>query len=296
MSTKKKFQFPQPLPILQFLRDEPPPLDFLWPGGPLAETVSTLVSPGGAGKSYFALAASMAVATGGAADPLRLTPQVGGRVVYLSLEDIAHVLHHRVSAIRKNSNLPWRIHERIAEQLDLVDALGAGFDLADPDCADALMERADGVRLLIIDTMRRAHSLDENSNGDMARVLGVLERVAARTGAAIMYLHHVSKNMYAAAEQQAAARGASVLVDNARWAGWVRKMEATEAERHSLQDRGPPVDPRFYVEWGVSKSNYTAIPKSQWLERGKGGALNHVELFPIVPKKKGGGDGDILGS
>lgn len=55
--------------------NDPPALDFVWPGF-LAGTVGALVAPGGAGKSFWALEAAMAVAGGDApgSDLLGLGP------------------------------------------------------------------------------------------------------------------------------------------------------------------------------------------------------------------------------
>lgn len=306
MSNKQalgKYRFPDPLPILHYMRSEPPPLDFLWRGGPLAGSLGAVVSPGGVGKSFWALAASMAVASGGHADPLRLRPVAGGRVLYLSLEDPKQIIHQRLHSIVEDDHrlagLTGSTHEQLIEQLEILDMLGSGFDLADPRWVEVLIQRGEGVRLIVIDTMRRAHSRDENSNGEMAQVLGTLERVCALTGTSVLYLHHVSKVMMGQADQQTAARGASVLVDNARWAGYVRKMDGLEAARWSREPKGAPIgeDAWKFVEWGVSKSNYAAIEEPRWLERGRGGALHHVELFKLPEKKKGADHhGGILGS
>ncbi|WP_373873394.1 AAA family ATPase, partial [Aeromonas caviae] len=42
---------------------------------------------------------------------------------------------------------------------------------------EALAGRA-GARLIVLDTLSRIHSLDENSNGDMARLVATLEHIA----------------------------------------------------------------------------------------------------------------------
>ena len=60
----------------------------------------------------------------------------------------------------------------------------------------------------------------------MAHLVSVLEHIAATTGAAVLYLHHVNKGSArdGQTDQQQAARGASALIDNARWCGYVAKM------------------------------------------------------------------------
>lgn len=44
-------------------------------------------------------------------------------------------------------------------------------------------------RLLVFDTISRAHCLDKN----MTRLIGQMETIALRTGAVISFLHHVAK-------------------------------------------------------------------------------------------------------
>ncbi|WP_444978973.1 AAA family ATPase [Aeromonas caviae] len=41
------------------------------------------------------------------------------------------------------------------------------------------MEYSAGARLIVLDTLSRIHSLDENSNGDMARLVAVAVLVEA---------------------------------------------------------------------------------------------------------------------
>lgn len=49
------------LDIMAAFTNEPPELDFIWPGF-LAGTVGALVAPGATGKSFFALEAAMSIA------------------------------------------------------------------------------------------------------------------------------------------------------------------------------------------------------------------------------------------
>jgi cell division protein FtsX len=65
----------QTLDIMAAFTQEPPELDFVWPGF-VAGTVGALVAPGATGKSFWALEAAMAVASAvSGGDVLRLRPQ-----------------------------------------------------------------------------------------------------------------------------------------------------------------------------------------------------------------------------
>ena len=145
-----------------------------------------------------------------------------------------------------------------------------------------MVEYCAGARLVVFDTLSRIHQLDENSNGDMAYLVSTLEHIADKTGAGILYLHHVSKGSSSAgqADQQHAARGASALIDNARWSAYVARMTDQEAEKLSDRiDRQPIGDRRgFYVRFGENKQNYGVDQPARWFERREGGVLMPVDL------------------
>ncbi|MHB8166555.1 MAG: helicase RepA family protein [Sulfuricella sp.] len=272
--------------ILSAFQTEPPALDFVWPGL-LSGTVGGLVSPGGAGKSFWALEAAMGVAAPGG-DLLELSPQGSGRVMYLAAEDPEPVLRHRLHAIGKHRNQAAR--EQIAENLSLIPILGQRLDLMDKRHLAWVVEQGEGARLIVLDTLSRVHRLDENSNSDMAQLVSGLEHIAVTTGAAVLFLHHTSKGsaQNGQLDQQQAARGASSLVDNARWAGFIAKMTEDESKKLSNRvDRQPIGDRRgFFVRFGVSKQNYGLPQADGWYERHDGGVLLPVDLVPANSKPK----------
>ncbi|WP_439235919.1 helicase RepA family protein [Klebsiella pneumoniae] len=263
--------------------NEPPALDFIWPGF-LAGTVGALVAPGATGKSFWALEAAMAIACSAAGgDLVGLAPACTGRVVYFAGEDPEVALVRRIHAIGQHLNQQAR--ENIAENLTIKPVMGTLMNVLDDAQRAALIKFCSGARLIVLDTLSRIHDRDENSNGDMAKLVATLEHIAARTGASVLYLHHVSKGSAreGQTDQQQAARGASALIDNARWCGFVAKM--TEEEAKSLSDRAYDRQPigkdrrGFFVRFGVSKQNYDATPHDQWYQRRDGGVLLPVELL-----------------
>lgn len=221
--------------IMSAFENEPPQLDFIWPGF-LAGTVGALIAPGATGKSYWALEAVMSIACSvTCGDLLKLGPGQTGRVVYLAGEDPESVLIGRVHAIGSHFNTQARIE--IAQNLTLEPIMGRCFNVMSTNDREWLIQLAMGTRLIVLDTLSRTHCLDENSNGDMSRLISTLESIAVKTGAAVLYLHHVSKGSVreGQADLQQAARGAGALVDNVRWCGFVSKMSALEAKQ--LSDR-----------------------------------------------------------
>lgn len=201
------------LDIMAAFTNEPPELDFIWPGF-LAGTVGALVAPGATGKSFFALEAAMSIACSVAGgDLVGLAPAHTGRVVYLAGEDPQPALVRRVHAIGQHLNQSAR--EAIAENLMLEPIMGKRLNVMDEAHLRRVIDYSAGARLIVLDTLSRIHSLDENSNGDMAHLVSVLEHIAATTGAAVLYLHHVNKGSArdGQTDQQQAARGASALID-----------------------------------------------------------------------------------
>lgn len=216
-------------------------------------------------------------------DLVGLAPAHSGRVIYLAGEDPPPALVCRIHAIGKH--LSQAAREAIAENLILEPIMGKRPNVMDDRHLTRIVEFCAGARLIVLDTLSRIHNLDENSNGDMARLVATLEHVAASTGASVLYLHHVSKGSAreCQTDQQQAARGASALIDNARWCGFVAKMTEDEAQRFSDRsyDREPIGNDRrgYFVRFGVSKQNYDSTPLDRWYSRHAGGVLLPVELL-----------------
>lgn len=281
--------------VLAAFECEPPVLDFIWPGF-LAGTVGALVAPGATGKSFWALEAAMSIACSVAGgDLVGLTPTHTGRVVYLAGEDPPSALVRRIHAI--GQHLGHAARQAIAENLALEPIMGKRLNVMDEAHLRRVIEYSAGARLIVLDTLSRIHALDENSNGNMAHLVAVLEQIAATTGASVLYLHHVSKGSAreGQTDQQQAARGASALIDNARWCGYVARMTEDEAKRLSdrAHDRYPIGNDRrgYFVRFGVSKQNYGATPIDRWYMRHAGGVLVPVDLYEANRNEEKGRDG-----
>ncbi len=277
------------------MRTDPPPLDFVLPGF-LSGTTGILVGSGGAGKSWLALELACAVAGGAEVDLLDLKPGACGRVLYLGLEDPRGILLHRMRAL--GLRLSGSQHESIAENISLKSLTGRLIDLLNQKQRDSLTRRAEGLRLLIIDTLSRSHQTDENSNSEMAKLLGSFERICARTGCAVLLVHHTRKG--GAGENgaaQHAARGASALVDNARWGCALDRMSESEAEQLADADYSPdPLLPLrirerhgFYCRLSYPKPNYGEPQPDRWFRREKGGVLVRARLEHMPAAAKAGG-------
>lgn len=259
---KRPHELPPSCDMRDLLRGALPELDFILPGL-LRGTVGAVIGPGGVGKSFWAMQLALSMAAG--VDLVGLKPKRGA-VLYLSGEDAVAVHAQRLRAMTVGApsdlDLSRGLDLRVLEsQLDImVDAV-----------FQEVLSAAQGKHLVVLDTLARFHLLDENNAGDMKRVLGQLERLARISGAAVLFLHHTSKAAALAGlgGQQQAARGSSVLVDNARWSCFVAGMADTEARKYSV----PEARREHFVRWNISKQNYGAARPDVWYQRNAAGVL-----------------------
>lgn len=281
--------------ILRAFSEEPPPFDFVLPGM-LTGSVGFIVSPGGVGKSMLALEACNAVAGGTRdADLLDLSPK-RGKVFYLAAEDPELAIRHRLFAMGKR--YPTETRQAIAENLTVQSIVGKRPDIMSPVWHDAIIKFAKGYRLIVLDTLTRFHILDENSNGDMSQLVSVLEYIANETGAGILTVHHSSKAMAIGGrgDEQQAARGASALIDNARWAANLVGMTKDEANKLADAPGANAIgesNKGYYVRFNISKQNHGKPFDDRWYTRVEGGVLVPVALYPVERRGKGkGGSND----
>lgn len=255
--------------ILESFTQPPEPLDFVLPGM-ISGTVGALIAPGGAGKSWFAL--EVAIALAGGPDFLGIGIRQTGDVLYLSAEDPALALSHRLHTVS------YAVRDTAADisaHLEIVSLMGRVVDLNQKVWSDAIKKMAKGKRLVILDTLRRFHCSDENNGGEMTSLLGILESIAGDTGASILFLHHAGKGsvLNGGGDIQQASRGSSVLTDNVR-GGQINLAGMTEAEakNYGITDRAS------YVRAVQSKVNFGGRSLDKWLQRAEGGLLVPVSL------------------
>lgn len=259
---------PNPLSFLHAATTSPPVLDFILPGF-IPGTVAGLVSPGGTGKSFFALELACAVAGEYDANLLNL-PVIGqGSVLYLAAEDPPEILHKRLHHIARY--MPEPVLEVVSGNLCVIPALASGVNILDEEWSEEIASRATGCRLIVFDTLSRLHDLDENKTGDAKAVMRQLEIIAKSTGAGLLYLHHISKHaaLNGAGDAQQAARGSSAFVDDARYCSFLKGMTEEEAKKHGIDKE----QKSFYVRWNANKQNYAMPEPDRWFVRTDGGVL-----------------------
>ncbi|MDA8379115.1 MAG: helicase RepA family protein [Planctomycetia bacterium] len=286
------------LDIFTAFTEEPEPLDFVIPGL-LAGTIGNLVAPGATGKSFLCLelAASIACEVAGG-DLLKLGIGKAGDVLYIAAEDPIVILKHRLHAIGQHFGM--EVRRSIDQHLYIYPAMGTnGLDIANEDTTslNKIIDLGRNVRLIIVDTISKVHHVDENSNSDMSFLLRQLEIIAEKTGAAILFLHHVSKaSGREGADDQYASRGAGSLTDNSRFGAALTKVVGTEKYEiksplsGSVTTLNASDDGRF-VCLSVPKNNYAEPIKKLFFERAKGGVLLRVDDMELKDKAKAKGQG-----
>ena len=148
-----------------------------------AEGLASIYGPSTSGKSFLALDAAAAIASGRKWFGLRVTQ---APVVYCALEGEAG-LRRRVEA--------WEMHH--GEQLP-VNLVIQSFKLTEPqdvqDLAAAVASTGNG-SVTILDTLNRAApTADENSSKDMGTILEAAKALQGMTGGLVVLVHHTGKD------------------------------------------------------------------------------------------------------
>jgi KaiC/GvpD/RAD55 family RecA-like ATPase len=180
----------QDFPLQKFL------VDGLIPAGQLV----MLGGRGKAGKSWLVLQLVAAVDQG---LPFLGKTTTRGKVLYLALEDGRRRLNQRPKILK------WQPSPAvdIAFKIDKFDAGGQGL----AHIRQAIAEK--GYDLVVVDTLVKtlSGSADENNNTYMAAICNDLADMAHDSGAAILIVHHTSKQLVE--NPFDALRGASAIRD-----------------------------------------------------------------------------------
>jgi KaiC/GvpD/RAD55 family RecA-like ATPase len=183
---------PLPWPDMEAI----PPADYLVKGILDRGALGVIFGPSGCGKTFLTLDLALAVALGRPWFDRRVRP---APVVYVASE-AGMSLGRRLAAYRR--------HHGIAPSDDLRVIADAPDMLESRDVA-ALVPAIGRPGLVIVDTLSRSWTGDENSTQDMGRFVAALDRIRAETSAAVLVVHHTGKNMEAGARGSNALKGAA---------------------------------------------------------------------------------------
>jgi KaiC/GvpD/RAD55 family RecA-like ATPase len=162
---------------------KPPPVDWLLEGY-IAKGDFTLLSGGeGLGKSQITMALSVAIVEGKDTF-LDRNVMAHGKVLYIDEENPVDVIYSRLRRYGLQAkNMPklryiWNNGVRLENQADALLDEALSFE---PD-------------LIVLDSLSRVHSGDENSMASMSPILNdAIKPLARETGAAVILIHHHDK-------------------------------------------------------------------------------------------------------
>lgn len=285
----------------RFIDNQPPELDWVFEGSLLSRTTGMLVGPGAVGKSTLMLLMLMAVATGRDILPGIFTPTRAGKVLGVFCEDDEIVLHHRMYS------MGFQVFRDDQEALDLLRqnmtlVTTVGHDVRFLDASTKNLEESkffgevfkviqnvENLRLIMLDPVSRFHGAEENDNGAGTFLVNLLERIAERTGAAVIIIHHVSKRAgqrpdgsfdLNAAMHQDVSRGASGLTNGVRWQCNLSALP----EKNAIKELGVKHPrPGQYLALNVPKKNFGPPEPIHFLERRQNGLL--LPCAPTVSEK-----------
>jgi len=260
--------FPVIRPSVAFSKILPPPVYVLPSLRP--RTVGLIVAQESVGKSFLALEIGLAKATGYDMTGIGIMGP-GNGVVYYSKEDPEEIIEERLQSIE-----PFIEEEARGrgDGLEIVSLYGRPATLAaeksvvNEKLVRQIIKIGSGKDLLIFDTLRKFHDLEENSSGEMKVLLEIFDRIALETGAAVLLIHHTNKSANLNGQQgdQSSARGSNAIVGNTRWSLHLETVKDDSGEKR--------------VRVTIPRASYGPEGGEWWLERTDGGVL--VASEPII--------------
>ncbi|EFK10165.1 conserved hypothetical protein [delta proteobacterium NaphS2] len=262
--------------ISGILTEEPPEPEAIlnYNGQPILTrgVVGGLVAAGGTGKSFFLLQLAYALAGGTGLGPFKAAGVF--TVLVLLGEDPDEEKNRRLWHIG-HGDFPIGLHV-----YSTMGRVGPLMQLRDgnPEKAPGWYWLRDTIRfhenlnVLILDPRSRFYGLDENSNDHATAWISCLESLADEFGITIIFSHHTSKQRSDSMTQHM-SRGASATVDGCRWVAGMTRLSDESARRYGISN------PRGYIEFDITKSNYSAqLPAKFIFRRAENGLLEYAAL------------------
>jgi len=270
------------LDVLEALTAPPPNLDYVLPGL-LAASVGALVGPGASGKTMLLMQMACDIAAGAPIGGGILTTGflngVGAPVAFILAEESRSVMHHRlqaaISGVRcmkefNNAKACSALVDRLDKNLRIYPLGGAGRIARwgvgrTADEMRVLADACKGMRVVIVDPLRRFHAGEENDAAHMTAVVEAFEELATATGAAVILSHHTNRSsaLTGAGELASAARGSSALTDGVRWQANLSFVSEHIAPRYGIAES----ERSSVVRLDIAKANYASTTGPTILRR-----------------------------
>ena len=262
--------------VAEILTEEPPPAEaiLLYNDQPILTrgVVGGLTASGGTGKSFFLLQLAHILADGTGIGPLKAAGIFD--VLILAGEDPIEEINRRLWKIGHGD---FPIGLRVASTMGRVGPLMQLHE-GNPVLAEGWYWLRDTIRhhsnidVLILDPKSRFYGLDENNNDHATQWIACLESLVNEFDVTILFAHHTSKQRSENMDQHM-SRGASAIVDGCRWVAGMTRLSDESAKRYGI------TDPRGYIQFDITKSNYAAqLPSKFVFRRTENGLLEYAAL------------------
>jgi AAA domain-containing protein len=162
---------------------DPPPIRWVIENMICHGDIHMLIGEPSIGKSWLTMGLAIAVA-GGQDTFLGRTVCEHGRVLYVDEENPEDLIYHRLHKLGLNDEIAKNIRYLSNESIRL-----------DRQADELVSEALDyEPELIILDSLTRFHTEDENNAGAMAALFNdALKPLARQTGAAVVLIHHANK-------------------------------------------------------------------------------------------------------
>lgn len=275
-----------------------PAPDIQWVIGPCvaAGKVCTLAGAGGSSKSFLAMTLAAHLAQGQDFGPF--TIEQPGRTLLLLGEEDNDDLHRRLRVLIKGYDLD---EAQIDQRMAAVSVLGEDWSLSDVEHStghvteserlEYLTEQviASSVRLVVLDPFVFFNGANENDNAQMARQMALLSKLASRSGAAVLVIHHAAKNGAAVGSvadmEQNIVRGASAIANQSRAVMVMARIPRREAVAYGLSE----TEASRHILLRVVKNNYGPLIEDIVFKVEQGGVLRIAEAvkrLAVVPNAR----------
>jgi hypothetical protein len=218
------------------LTAEPPPVSWVLEGMICQGDIHLMIGEPSIGKSWLTMAMAIAVANPLCESFLGHRVAKHGRVLYFDEENPEDLIYDRLSRLG--------LSPAIAKNIRYINNNDVRLDKNPAGVLDEALEYAP--TLIILDSLTRFHTEDENNNGAMASLFhNAFKPLARETGAALVLIHHASKTDSSSGYRR--ARGAGDITASVDTAFDVRLLEIGSLEITTYKSRRKAQGESVYV-------------------------------------------------
>jgi AAA domain len=227
--------------------------------------LSSLIADGGVGKTALRIAQLISLALGRSLTGEHVFLRC--HVLIVSLEDDRDELRRRVHAVMLKYGITpedikgwlFLVAPKGLKLAEMLDGSPQGSELEHLIRGEISSRKLDIVSL---DPFIKSHGLDENSNGAIDYVCGLLASIASDLNCAIDFPHHTNKGIATPGDANK-GRGASSMKDAARLVHTLTPMTEDEAKPFALSE----ADRRFLIRMDSGKVNIAPpSTKATWFK------------------------------